>query len=84
MLTKTKATPTLDRLRPGESATIRALQGDTELIHRLTALGVRAGKGVQVLRRASFAGPLHIRVGTTDLMLRVSEACCIGVEPAQV
>lgn len=81
MLTKTS--PTLDELRPGESGVIRALQGDTELIHRLTALGVRAGKGVLVLRRASFAGPLHIRVGTTDLMLRVSEACCIGVEPAR-
>lgn len=81
MLTKTS--PTLDELRPGESGVIRALQGDTELIHRLTALGVRAGKGVQVLRRASFAGPLHIRVGTTDLMLRVSEACCIRVEPAR-
>ncbi len=81
MLTKTS--PTLDKLLPGESGTIRTLQGDAELVHRLTALGVRAGKGVQVLRRASFAGPLHIRVGTTDLMLRVSEACCIGVEPAR-
>ncbi len=82
MLT-TDAPPTLDKLRPGQSGTIRALQGDTELIHRLTALGVRAGKCVRVLRRASFAGPLHIRVGTTDLMLRVSEACCIGVEPGR-
>jgi len=80
---KTKSSPTLDKLRPGESGTISALQGDTELIHRLTALGVRAGKCVQVLRRASFAGPLHIRVGTTDLMLRISEACCIGVEPGR-
>ncbi|MDH4188611.1 MAG: ferrous iron transport protein A [Betaproteobacteria bacterium] len=75
--------PTLDRLQPGESATIIDLRGDTELIHRLTALGVRAGKCVQVLRRAAFAGPLHIRVGTTDLMLRLSEACCVGVTSAR-
>jgi len=37
-----------------------------------------------LLRRARFAGPLHIRVGTTDLMLRVSEACRIQVQPAQI
>ncbi len=80
---KSQPAPTLDTLHPGESATILALNAEEELYHRLAALGVRVGKRVQMLRRARFAGPLHIRVGTTDLMLRVSEACRIQVQPAQ-
>lgn len=75
---------TLDTLHPGESGTILSLHAEEELYHRLAALGVRVGKRVQLLRRARFAGPLHIRVGTTDLMLRVSEACRIQVQPAQI
>ena len=73
---------TLDTLHPGQSGTILALNAEEELYHRLAALGVRVGKRVQLLRRARFAGPLHIRVGTTDLMLRISEAGCIRVQSA--
>jgi ferrous iron transport protein A len=71
----------LGTLRPGESALVLALEVSDELYHRLSALGVRVGKRVKVLRRARFAGPLHIRIGTTDLMLRASEARSIRVRP---
>ena len=71
---------TLDALRPGETATILALHASTELYRRLAALGLRVGKHVRILRRGRFAGPLHIRVGTTDLMMRTSDACCIQVQ----
>lgn len=71
---------TLDTLRQGETGTILALHASTELYRRLAALGLRVGKHVRILRRGRFAGPLHIRVGTTDLMMRTSDACCIQVQ----
>ena len=77
---KTPQPNTLDTLRPGETGTILALHASTELYRRLAALGLRVGKHVRILRRGRFAGPLHIRVGTTDLMLRTSDACCIQVQ----
>jgi ferrous iron transport protein A len=68
---------TLNRLDPGESGTILALDASEELGLRLVALGLRIGNKVLMLRRALFGGPLHVRVGTTELMLRVQEARCI-------
>ncbi|HVC11573.1 MAG TPA: FeoA family protein [Burkholderiales bacterium] len=71
---------TLDALEPGDCATILALDaGQQGLYHRLAALGLRAGKTVHLIRRARFGGPFHIRVGTTDLMLRVPDARRIRV-----
>lgn len=72
---------TLGALRPGQVATVLAIDVSEELHHRLAALGVRVGKRVEVLRRARFSGPLHIRIGTTDLMLRACEAGGIRVRP---
>lgn len=40
----------------------------------MLALGLRSGREVAVIRRARMGGPLHIRIGTTDLMMRRSEA----------
>jgi len=37
------------------------------------------GNSVLLLRRARFGGPLHVRVGSTELMLRVREAGCIRI-----
>lgn len=70
-------TLTLNRLDPGESGTILALDVAEELDQRLVALGLRIGNSVRLLRRARFGGPLHVRVGTTELMLRTREARCI-------
>lgn len=77
----TRTTSTLGAMRPGDSATVVALHVSEELYHRLAGLGVRVGKTVRVLRRGRFSGPLHIRIGTTDLMLRASEARAIQVRP---
>lgn len=68
---------TLNRLDPGESGMIVAIDTGAELGQRLVALGLRIGRNVRLLRRARFGGPLHIRVGTTELMLRTREALCI-------
>jgi len=73
---------TLAALAPGECATILALHAGDALHHRLSALGLRAGKTVRLIRRARFGGPFHIRVGTTDLMLRIPDARRIQVRKA--
>jgi ferrous iron transport protein A len=73
---------TLNRLVPGEWGTILALDASEELGRRLVALGLRIGKNVRLLRRARFGGPLHVRVDTTELMLRTREARCIRLTHA--
>ena len=71
---------TLDQLASGEGAEILAIQAEDELSRRLASLGLCTGKQVQLLRRASLGGPLHIRAGTTELMLRIPEAQRISVK----
>lgn len=73
--------PTLVTVKPGECATVLGLDVSSELINRLVALGIRVGKTIHVVRRARFSGPFHIRIGTTDLMLRTREAHAIRVRP---
>lgn len=70
----------LTALRPGEAATIAALNFDEALSARLAALGFRVGKRIAIIRRARFTGPLHVRIGSTDIMLRGKEANQIEVE----
>jgi len=65
---------TLTTLQPGESATIVAIHAEEALHQRLLALGFRSGKQVGLIRKASFSGPLQVRIGTTDILLRRSEA----------
>jgi ferrous iron transport protein A len=64
----------LSQLKAGQRAIISAIEADESLFHRLSALGFRVGKPLSIMRRASFNGPLHVRLGTTDVILRVKEA----------
>ncbi|MBI5919184.1 MAG: ferrous iron transport protein A [Nitrosomonadales bacterium] len=73
-------TVTLASLHPGDAATLAAIHTDDALYQRLLALGFRSGKLVQVIRRASFGGPLQVRIGTTDILLRRAEAEKITVQ----
>ena len=66
---------TLAHLPVGQPAWIANVTGEESgLRARMNALGLRSGREVAVIRRAVFGGPLHIRVGTTDLVLRRREA----------
>jgi ferrous iron transport protein A len=51
-----------------------ALQVAPGLRHRLEALGIKPGQPVKVLRRGWWSGPIHLRVGMTELMLRRVDA----------
>jgi ferrous iron transport protein A len=70
---------TLASLQPGDTATIVAIHAEEALHQRLLALGFRSGKQVELIRRAAFSGPLQVRVGTTDVLLRRTEAAKINV-----
>jgi len=70
----------LTNLAPGESANILAINTDDALRQRLLALGFRVGKRIELIRKASFSGPLQVRIGTTDILLRKHEASKIAVE----
>lgn len=78
----TKTACNLESLPCGQSACIEDLAVESELHARLSALGLRHGKWIQVIRRAVLGGPLHVRVGTTDIILRRKEAAQIRVSPA--
>ena len=69
----------LSTLAAGESGVIAALHAEDELYHRLAAMGFRIGKRVEILRLGRFSGPLHLRIGATDLMLRRNDANKIDV-----
>lgn len=66
-------------MQAGEFATITELNAEPGLRQRLNALGFRAGQQVQIIRKAWFKGPLHVRIGTTEVMLRRQEALDIAV-----
>lgn len=74
------STISLSSLKPGETALISNINADNSLFHRLAALGFRTGKKVELVRRASFSGPLHVRIGSTDIILRRTEASRIQVQ----
>ena len=67
-------------LTPGQSAIIASIEANAGLRNRLEALGLCQGQKVLMLRRAWMAGPLHVRVGMTELMLRRRDAACVGLD----
>jgi len=69
----------LSQLQIGQQAVISAIEAEESLFHRLSALGFRVGKPLSIIRRANFNGPLHVRLGTTDVILRSTDAARIQV-----
>ncbi|RUT01894.1 hypothetical protein DSM106972_065170 [Dulcicalothrix desertica PCC 7102] len=64
----------LTSLKPFETAVIAGVLAEAALEQRLFALGFRAGRQITMLRAAPFNGPVHVRVGTTEVMLRRRDA----------
>ncbi|MBI4938274.1 MAG: ferrous iron transport protein A [Nitrosomonadales bacterium] len=72
-------TEKLSSLHPGEIAIIVSIHAEEPLHQRLLAMGFRTGKKIELIRRARFSGPLQVRIGTTDILLRKAEAEKISV-----
>uniref|UniRef100_B8HKG3 FeoA family protein n=1 Tax=Cyanothece sp. (strain PCC 7425 / ATCC 29141) TaxID=395961 RepID=B8HKG3_CYAP4 len=71
----------LASLKPGDVATIASLETSPGLHQRLLALGFRQGRQVIMLRQSWLSGPVHVRVGTTEVMMRRREAQSIKITP---
>lgn len=82
MLDAMNKTRALAELMPGDHAIIARLKVDEALYQRLSAMGLRIGRPIQVIRQAAMAGPIQVRVGFTDLILRRADALNICVSPA--
>lgn len=71
----------LDQLPVGMPATVCYIEAQSEMTARLRALGIKPGNQISVVRRAPLSGPLQIRAGQTDIILRRTEAAAIHVNP---
>lgn len=60
----------LAKLNTNHRAEVVAIHLPAEECQRLSAFGMQPGAQVQVFRRAGLGGPLHIAVGTTQLLMR--------------
>ncbi len=69
----------LNQLKPTMRGTIQDLHVGKELSRRMAGLGLRPGSTIEVIRIGPFNGPMQVRVGHTDLILRRSEAAHISV-----
>ncbi len=72
-------TTTLDRLSPGDTATIESISGEANLVQRLYEIGLFEGEVVEVVAFAPLGDPVEIRVGATRLSLRRREAAAVTV-----
>ncbi len=70
---------TLNLLQAGEVAKIASVTADEALKARISGLGLRIGQEVAVIRRACMGGPLQIRVGHTDILMRPEQANLINL-----
>ncbi len=67
-------TKLLDYLAPGQGGQIVAIHAAEDLRRRLVALGLKPGNKIRIIRRGMFTGPLQVRIGTTDIIIRRRDA----------
>ena len=70
---------TLAQIPSGKTVEVQSVHFDEEFCKRCFALGLRCGAKVTVIRRSWFGGPIHIRIGTTDLAIRKNLANLVKV-----
>jgi ferrous iron transport protein A len=69
----------LSYLTPGERVVIQDIEAEETVRQRLQAMGLLNGREVQMIRRARFGGPLQIRIGSVNLIMRRSDAARVKV-----
>lgn len=71
---------TLDELRPGERAVVRALHSDGPMRRRLRDLGLVEGTAIRCLGRSPLGDPAAYAVRGAAIALRRADSCLIEVE----
>jgi ferrous iron transport protein A len=72
--------PTLADVAPGQSAEVLSLSGDPALVQRFYEMGILEGERIAVVARAPLGDPIEIRLASSRLSLRKSEAAHIRVQ----
>lgn len=75
------APSSLSRYPVGRCGAIVQIDADDDLRARMQALGLMPGRRIRVIRRSPMQGPIQVRTGQTDLIIRRSEADHIQVCP---
>jgi ferrous iron transport protein A len=71
--------PALSELLPGDRATVESVTGEAGLVQRLCEFGLLEGEEIELVAVAPLGDPIEIRLGSTRLSLRRSEAGGISV-----
>lgn len=71
----------LNTLPAGRCGIIVSIEAGLELSARMRALGLLPGRRIRVIRRSPFQGPIQVRAGQTDIIIRRSEAQAIKLTP---
>lgn len=71
----------LYQMQTTQTGVIVHINAGQELTRRMAALGLRPGRQIEIIRKAPWQGPLQIRIGHTELIIRRGEAAKIEVEP---
>jgi len=71
---------TLKQLLAGQTGVIKSLTENDLFNDRLVALGLKKNSIIELIRQAKFNGPFHLKIGTTEFMLRSSIAEQIQIE----
>ncbi|MGB1226976.1 MAG: FeoA family protein [Poseidonibacter sp.] len=74
---------TLDRLNIGESAIIKAVNCDSALKNRFYSFGMTKGSKVYVEEVTLTKSTMEIKINTTKVAIRLSEAKKIEIENEQ-
>lgn len=69
----------LDELRPGQSATIKNIEGSGAFRQRLISMGVTPGTWLMVRKYAPLGDPIEIRIRNYSLSIRKKDAHAITV-----
>jgi ferrous iron transport protein A len=77
-----KTLSNLSRLATGETACITGIHAPDDIRQRLQAMGLRTGREARVIRRTRL-GPMQIRVGSVDLIMRRCDAARVTITASQ-
>jgi ferrous iron transport protein A len=71
----------LNTVPAGRCCIIARIDAEADLSARMRALGLQLGRRIQVMRRSPFKGPIQVRSGQTDVIIRRADAAMIKVRP---
>ncbi len=73
----------LDCLELGKNAIIKSINVEGDLLERFRFFGVTKDRQVSVLKRSLGGASMVIHLGSSSIIMRREEACCIEVELIQ-